>query len=129
MPTLGKYSDVARSYNGVNTISYQIPESISEDGTHLLIDGNGLKLFVDTKDEEITRIKFNVTDMYNPTYPGTFQGFEFGMHWKGNPSYISSFINARNNPGKLYVSKGLVEYSAKVDRNTHELVVTLSPGS
>lgn len=128
MLTLGKYSDIARSYNRVNTISYQIPESISGEGTHLLIDNDGLKLFVDIKDEEITQIKFNVTDMHNPNYPGTFQGFEFGMHWKGNPSYISSFINARNNPGKLYVSEGLVEYSAKVDQDTHELVVTLAPG-
>lgn len=126
MKTLGLYTEIANNYNKISTAPFRIPSSLGN-ARHLLIDDDGLKLYVTIMASKVTKIEFIIDDMDNPIYPGIFQSFEFGMKWSGTPSFISSLINAKENIGHTFQSVGDVSYQATVDEKNLKLFITLTP--
>lgn len=78
MMTLGQYETLASAYNNTSTITYPIPASLPV-GTTEVINEDGLQMSITNTADGVTEIRFDA-DANDRRYPGTFQGFEFGMH-------------------------------------------------
>ncbi|WP_261370521.1 hypothetical protein [Weissella cibaria] len=78
MTTLGTYETLAHAYNNTSTITYPIEETLSV-GTYKVIDQDGLQMHITNAIDGVTEIRFDA-DADDRRYPGTFQGFEFGMN-------------------------------------------------
>ena len=126
MTTLGTYETLAHAYNNTSTITYPIEETLSV-GTYKVIDQDGLQMHITNAIDGVTEIRFDA-DAGDRRYPGTFQGFEFGMNWT-HPSFIGAFLKAKRTPGQHFLGdNGTAAYDAIVDENNH-LTVTLTPSA
>jgi hypothetical protein len=124
MMTLGAYETLAKAYNGTSTITYKIPAEIGLGEVQVINEG-GLEMFMTNTTDGVTEIRFE-SDADDRRYPGTFEGFEFGMHWT-HPTYIGAFIEAKGTHGKHFEGdNGTAHYDAIVDENNH-LTVLLTP--
>lgn len=124
MMTLGQYETLASAYNNTSTITYPIPASLPV-GTTEVINEDGLQMSITNTADGVTEIRFDA-DANDRRYPGTFQGFEFGMHWM-HPSFIGAFLEAKDNHNQHFLGdNGTVAYDAFVDSDNH-LTVTLTP--
>lgn len=126
MASLGSYQKLSSAYNTTGTITYQIPEQV-KDGSNLVINETGMQLVMDVSGGEVSKITFKVDSAEDGRYPGTFQGFEFGMGWQ-HPSFIHAFIEAKNHPGQIYEGdNGFAHYTGLVSSENNSLEVTLTP--
>jgi hypothetical protein len=122
--TLGSYETLAKAYNSTSVITYKIPATLAL-GEYTVLDEDGLQMIITNTEDGVTEIRFE-SDADDRRYPGTFEGFEFGMHWT-HPTFIGAFLAAKDTHGKHFEGdNGTAHYDAIVDDANH-LTVTLVP--